>query len=170
MVQYDPHQSGTPPPIEPAGFFTGIQFRPIVLGVVVDTVATLVISTFYFMFYVAKDLADKPGAAEDAFAAYWTSSEGLIASLVIGSLGTMIGGFYAARKAGTLEMKHGGLVGVGAILLGLAFSAGGMETDVPEWFLALSYGAAVPAGALGGFFAEMVKNAMGEARTNTPRV
>ena len=163
-MQYNPRTPGSPPPIEPTGFFTGIQIRPIILGVVVDTVATLVLSTFYFMFYAAKDLNEKGGAAEDAFAAYWTSSEGLIASLIIGSLGTFIGGFYAAHKAGTLHMKHGALVGVGAIILGLVFSAGGTETDLPEWFLALAYAAAIPAGALGGFFAEMLKWVGGDIR------
>jgi putative membrane protein (TIGR04086 family) len=154
-MQYDP--SSPPPPIEPEGFFTGIQWRPIILGVVVDTIATLAISTLYFMFYVGKDLAEKGGAPEEAFTEYWTSSEGLMASLLIGSLGTLIGGFYAAHKAGTLHMKHGAMVGIGAIILGLAFSAGSTESQLPEWFIGISYAAAIPAGALGGFFAEMLK-------------
>ncbi|HUF43488.1 MAG TPA: YrzE family protein [Verrucomicrobiae bacterium] len=161
-MQYNPGTAGAPPPIEPAGFFTGVQIRPVILGVVVDTVATLVLSTFYFMFYVTKDLTEKGDAMEDAFTAYWTSSEGLIASLVIGSLGTMIGGFYAAHKAGALQIKHGALVGVGAIILGLAFSAAGTESELPDWFMALAYGAAIPAGALGGYFAEMLKEVGGE--------
>ena len=71
----------------------------------------------------------------------------------------MIGGFFAAYKAGKLEMKHGALVGIGSIILGLLLQSGA-ESEVPEWFMALSFAAAIPAGALGGFFAEMVKNAM----------
>jgi hypothetical protein len=36
IMQYDPRQTGSPPkPIEPTGFFTGIQFRPILTGAVV---------------------------------------------------------------------------------------------------------------------------------------
>jgi len=35
---------------------------------------------------------------------------------------------------------------------------------IPEWFMALSFAAAIPAGAIGGVFAEMVKNAMSGAR------
>jgi putative membrane protein (TIGR04086 family) len=166
-MQYDPHQ--TPPsPIEPTGFFNGIQFRPIIGGVIVDTISTLALTTLYYSFFVAKDLAGQGDAAEDAFAHYWSSSDGLVASLVLGSLGTLIGGFYAAYKAGKLEMKHGALVGMGSILLGLVLQmlqGGGQEDNaVPEWFIALSFAAAIPAGALGGFFAEMFKNALHGAR------
>lgn len=166
-MQYDPRQSTSPPSkIEPTGFFTGIQFRPIIGGVIVDTLATLALTTLYYSFFVAKELAAQGGAAEDAYAQYWTSSEGLVASLILGSLGTMIGGFYAAYKAGGLEMKHGALVGIGSIILGLLLQAGGAEeAALPEWFMALSFAAAIPAGALGGFFAEMFRNAMTGGRS-----
>jgi putative membrane protein (TIGR04086 family) len=160
-MQYDPHHSPPPERIEPTGFFTGIQFRPIIAGVIVDTLATFVLVSAYYALFVAKDLAAQGGAVEDAFAQYWNSSEGLIASLILGSLGTLIGGFYAAYKAGTLEMKHGALVGIGSIILGLVLQAGGAENDLPDWFMALSLAAAIPAGALGGFVAEMLRNMVG---------
>jgi putative membrane protein (TIGR04086 family) len=157
-MQYDPRQSNSPPsPIEPTGFFTGIQWRPIIAGVVIDTIATIVLVTAYYSLFVAQEL----GVAEDAFAEYWNSSDGLLTSLLIGSLGTMIGGFYAAYQAKTLEMKHGALVGIGSIIIGLVFQAMGSESELPDWFLALSMVAAIPAGALGGFVAEMLKNVTG---------
>jgi putative membrane protein (TIGR04086 family) len=162
-MQYEPGKS--PSPIEPTGFFTGIQFRPIIAGVIVDTISTLALTTLYYSLFVAKDLAGQGDAAEDAFARYWGSSDGLMMSLLLGSLGTLIGGFYAAYKAGKLEMKHGALVGIGSILLGLVLQAGGQEDNsLPEWFMALSFAAAIPAGALGGFFAEMFKNALRGSR------
>ncbi|MGH7853870.1 MAG: TIGR04086 family membrane protein [Candidatus Binatia bacterium] len=165
-MQYDPGQSNPQPsPIEPAGFFTGIQLRPVIAGVVIDIIATIVLVTAYYSLFVAKELAAQGGVAEDAFAEYWNSSEGLVTSLLIGSLGTMIGGFYAAYKARTLEMKHGALVGIGSIILALIFQAMGSERELPEWFMALSLVAAIPAGALGGFFAEMFKNATGGSRS-----
>ena len=161
-MPYDPQQTNqAPKPIEPTGFFSGILFRPIVTGVIVDTLATMALTTGYYTLYVAKELAQKGLAGESAFAEYWTSSEGLVASLLLGSLGTLIGGFYAAFKAGTLEMKHGALVGIGSILLGLLLQSGGSDSNLPEWFMALSFAAAIPAGAMGGFFAEMLKNATG---------
>jgi len=157
-----------PSRIEPTGFLTGIQFRPILVGVIIDTIATIALTSFYYAFFVAKELSAQ-GGAEDAYSQYWTSSEGLIASLVLGSLGTLIGGFYAAYKAGSLEMKHGALVGIGSILLGLVLQgAGSDENALPEWFMALSFAAAIPAGALGGFFAEMVKDILGKDRPSPP--
>jgi putative membrane protein (TIGR04086 family) len=107
-------------------------------------------------------------AAEEAFAQYWNSVDGLMVSLMLGSLGTMIGGFYAAYKVGALEMKHGALVGIGSILLGLVLQAGGSERQAPEWFMALSLVAAIPAGALGGFFAEMFRSAFGRSARSLP--
>jgi len=169
-MQYDPRQSTSPPSkIEPTGFFTGIQFRPIIGGVVVDTVATFALTWLYYSYFVAKDLTAQGAAAEDAFNQYWNSSDGLIASLLLGSLGTVIGGFFAAYKAGKLEMKHGALVGIGSIILGLLLqSVAQSDTTLPEWFMALSFAAAIPAGALGGFFAEMFKNAIGGGRGWAP--
>jgi len=158
-MQYDPQHTGTPPkPIEPTGFFTGIQFRPIFTGAVVDFIASFVLAAFYYGFYVAPS-SGASAAFEEEAAKYWATSEGLAAGLLLGSLGTLIGGFYAAYKAGTLEMKHGALVGVASILLGLVMHSGDTETQFPEWFMALSFAAAIPAGALGGFFAEMFKSA-----------
>ena len=167
-MQYDPRQTHSPPsPIEPSGFFTGIQFRPILMGVVVDTIATFALISVYYAFYVAPG-ASKGAAFGDEAAAYWSTGEGLVATLVIGSLGTLIGGFYAAYKAGTLEMKHGALVGIGSIILGLILQSGSQESALPEWFMALSAAAAIPAGALGGFFAEMFKSAAGGGRARRP--
>jgi putative membrane protein (TIGR04086 family) len=167
-MQYDPRHSTKPPsPIEPTGFFAGIQFRPIIGGVVVDTIATLALVNLYYWFFIAKELAAQGGAAEDAYDQYWNSSEGLVASLLLGSLGTVIGGFYAGYKAGELEMKHGALVGIGSIVLGLILQSASAENAIPEWFMALSFAAAIPAGALGGFFAEMFKNAIGGGRSRS---
>lgn len=170
LMQYDPRQSNpVPSPIEPTGFFTGIQLRPVISGVVIDTIATIALVTAYYSLFVAKDMAAPGGMSEDAFAEYWNSSEGLATSLLLGSLGTMIGGFYAAYKARTLEMKHGALVGIGSIVLALVFQAMGSQRELPDWFMALSLVAAIPAGALGGFFAEMYKNAVGGRRSSRRR-
>src|SRR5262245_32802418 len=167
-MQHDPRNApSSPAPIEPTGFFTGIKFRPILGGMIVDFIATYALITLYFTFFVAKELATQGGdASEDAVAEYWMTSDGLTISLLLGSLGTLIGGFYAAYKAGSLEMKHGALVGIGSIILGL-FLSGGSENEMPEWFMALSFAAAIPAGAIGGFLAEMFKNAFSAHQTSS---
>jgi putative membrane protein (TIGR04086 family) len=153
-MQYDPRQTGAPAPIEPTGFFTGIQLRPVITGVILDTIASYVLIELYFSFAVAKGAATN----EEAIAAYWLTSEGLMASLLLGSLGTAIGGFYAGYKAGKLEMKHGGLVAVGSIVLSLLMQLMTPESEMPEWFIGLSLTAAIPAGVLGGFLAEIFKS------------
>jgi hypothetical protein len=159
-MQYDPRQTGAPAPIEPTGFFTGIQLRPVITGVILDTIASYVLIELYFSFAVAKGAATN----EEAVAAYWLTSEGLLASLLLGSLGTAIGGFYAGYKAGKLEMKHGGLVAVGSIVLSLLMQLMTPESEMPEWFIGLSLTAAIPAGVLGGFVAEVFKSVTGGGR------
>lgn len=157
-MQHNPQQ--TPPaPIEPTGFFTGIKIRPIIAGIVVDVIATIVLVSAYYALVVARELP-APGAAQEdeAFAQYWASNEGLLASLVIGSIGTLIGGFYAAYQAGTLGVKHGALVGVGSIVLGVLMQMGTVERQMPDWYMAVSFGAAILAGALGGSLAEAVRS------------
>ena len=163
-MQYDPQQTNTPPkPIEPTGFFTGIQFRPILMGAVVDFIASFVLAAFYYGFYVAPN-SGAAAAFEEEAAKFWMTSEGLAAGLLLGSLGTLVGGFYAAYKAGILEMKHGALVGVTSIIVGVIMHSGDSESQFPEWFIALSFAAAIPAGALGGFFAEMFAGMTGKYR------
>jgi hypothetical protein len=130
------------------------------MGMFVDIVASLALSAIYYAHFV--DPAGGMGAAfSEEAAKYWSSGDGLVATLVLGSLGTAVGGFYAAYKAGALEMKHGALVGIGSIVLGLLMQSGHEESAFPEWFTAVAALAAIPAGALGGFVAEMFKNATG---------
>ncbi len=159
-MQYDPRQTNAPAPIEPTGFFTGIQLRPVITGVALDTIASYVLIELYFSFAVAKGAATN----EEAIAAYLLTSEGLMASLLLGSLGTAIGGFYAGYKAGRLEMKHGGLVAIGSIIVSLLMQVVTPETEMPDWFIGLSLTAAIPAGVLGGFLAEVFKSVTGGGR------
>ena len=77
---------------------------------------------------------------------------------VIGVLGTALGGFVAAKKAGKLELKHGALVGFCSLILSFVEQSLQEEsTPLPEWFRFLSIAAIIPAGALGGFLAEAFK-------------
>jgi hypothetical protein len=60
------YNSSVKPParIEPTGFLTGIQFRPILVGVIIDTIATLALTSCYYAFFVAKELSAQGGAEE----------------------------------------------------------------------------------------------------------
>jgi putative membrane protein (TIGR04086 family) len=87
-----------------------------------------------------------------------SSNEGLMIGFLIGALGTAVGGFVAARKAGKFEIKHGAFVGLGSLIVSfIELSLQEEVTPVPEWFRFMSVMAVIPAGALGGYFAEVFK-------------
>ncbi len=79
-MEYNPRQVGKPPsPLEPMGFFTGVKWRPVITGVVVDVLVTFAASMLYDIFFVAKDLGDKGAPSKEALGEYWSSGEGLMA-------------------------------------------------------------------------------------------
>jgi putative membrane protein (TIGR04086 family) len=162
-MQHDPRQTATPPsPIEPTGFFTGVQIRPIIVGVVVDYIATYAGTYAYFFIYLAKELSKQGEVTGDQITDYMTSPEGLMIGFAIGAMGTALGGFVAAFKAGKLEIKHGALVGLCSLILSFIEQSLQEETvPLPQWFRFLSVLAIIPAGALGGFVAEALKGSVG---------
>jgi len=164
-MDYQPIPTSTPPaPVEPTGFFTGIQILPIIAGVVVDYIATYAAMYAYFFVYVANELGKRGEVSPEVITAYMLSDEGLIIGFVIGGLGTALGGFVAARRAGTIEIKHGAFVGLGSLMLSALEQAMQEEPVVlPEWFTFLSVLSIIPAGALGGYVAEMLKGIGGIA-------
>jgi putative membrane protein (TIGR04086 family) len=157
-MQHDPRERGSAPPrIEPTGFFTGVRFGPVIIGVVVDYIATQLAMAAFIFGYLAKELAKQGEMTEEAVAKYMETSEGLTAMLVIGCLGTALGGFIAARKAGALETKHGAFVGLGSLIVSFIQQAMQEHSlELPQWFNFVSVIAVIPAGALGGYVAELL--------------
>jgi putative membrane protein (TIGR04086 family) len=164
-MEYQPRPTGAPPsPVEPTGFFTGIQILPIIVGVVVDYIATYAATYAYFFVYVAEELSKRGEISPEVITAYMLSDEGLIIGFLIGALGTALGGFVAARRAGKLEIKHGAFVGLGSLIVSVIEQA--MQEDpvvIPEWFRFISVLSIIPAGALGGYVAEMLKGIGGRS-------
>jgi hypothetical protein len=158
-MQIDPRQTGTPTsPVQPTGFFTGVQIRPVILGVVVDYIATYAAIYAYVFLFLAKQFSKEGEVSSDAIAQYMSSNEGLMIGFALGALGTALGGFVAALKAGNFEIKHGAFVGLGSLIVSfIEFSMQEEVAPVPEWFRFMSIIAVIPAGALGGYVAEAVK-------------
>jgi putative membrane protein (TIGR04086 family) len=158
MMQHHP-PPGTPPGrIEPSGFFTGIQIRPVIIGIVVDYISTQLAMAAFIFGYLAKELTKQGEMTEEAVAKYMATPEGMTAMLVIGCLGTALGGFIAARRAGTLEIKHGAFVGLGSLIVSFIQHATQEQSlQLPEWFNFVSIVAVIPAGALGGYIAEALR-------------
>lgn len=167
-MQYESRRLATPSsppsppsPIEPTGFFTGVQVRPIIVGVVVDYIATYAAMYAYFFIYLAHELSKQGEVTEEQITNYMTSPEGLMIGFAIGAIGTALGGFVAAFKAGKLEIKHGALVGFCSLILSFIEQSLHEETlPLPQWFRLLSVIAIIPAGALGGFAAALFKDSM----------
>jgi putative membrane protein (TIGR04086 family) len=164
-MDYQPRPTGVPPsPVEPTGFFTGVQILPIIVGVVVDFIASEIGRYAYFFVYLPQELAKQGAVSPEVIDAYMLTDEGLMISFVIGTLGTVLGGFIAARRAGKFEIKHGAFVGLGSLIVAAILEATSEEPiSVPEWFRFLSVISIIPAGALGGFVAEMLKRIGGMA-------
>jgi len=161
-------QGSVPRPIEPRGFFTGVRIRPIIIGAVVDYAATYALITLYLILVYMKEPLEKGGVPAEAFQEalkeMLSSQEGLLDLLIIGALCTILGGYLAGRIAGTEEVKHGALVGAVSLIIGiLQTGLAGEASPVPYWHELLGYLLAIPAGALGGFFAQ------GRARPSIPR-
>jgi putative membrane protein (TIGR04086 family) len=161
-MQYDPRQTGAPPsPIEPTGFFTGVQILPVIIGVVVDYIATYAGMYIYFFVYLANKLAEQGELSPEALNDYIMSREGLMIGFAIGALGTAVGGFVAARKAGKFHIKHGAFVGLGSLIVSFIEQTLRQDaTPMPEWFRAVSILSIIPAGALGGYVAEIFAGVM----------
>jgi putative membrane protein (TIGR04086 family) len=165
-MQYDTRQTAKPPSsIEPTGFFTGVQIRPLIIGVVVDYIATYAGILAYVFVYLTRELSKQGEVTDEQITEYMASPEGLMIQFTIGVLGTALGGFVAAHKAGKLEIKHGALVGFCSLIL--SFIQQSLQEDslaLPEWFRFLSVLAIIPAGALGGFVAGALKGSGGGNR------
>jgi putative membrane protein (TIGR04086 family) len=159
MQHNQPETGAAPPRIEPTGFFTGVQIRPVIIGVVVDYIATQLVLAAFVFGYLAKGLSQEGELTDEAIAKYLETPEGLTALLVIGCLGTALGGFIAARRAGALETKHGAFVGLGSLIVAFIQQAVQEEPmQLPEWFSFISIVAVIPAGALGGYIAQMLRS------------
>lgn len=144
-----------PPPVEPVGIFSGVQVRPIIAGVVVDYVATLLAGIVYLSIFFGKEITEQGDLSEEAINEILTSPEHLLILGVVGTLCTALGGYIAGRMAKDFEIKHGALVGLGSlILVTLEQTMAGQSASYPLWFEILGYLIAVPAGALGGYVAQ----------------
>lgn len=154
---YQPQQS--PPKIEPRGFFTGVKIRPIIVGAVVDYLATYAFTILYLIFFFMKEPLEGGSPSQETFekamSEMLSSPEALVALSVIGAICTALGGYVAGRLAKADQIKHGALVGVVSLVLGaLQMSTLGEANPFPYWYELVAYIVTIPAGALGGYFAQ----------------
>jgi hypothetical protein len=152
-------------PIEPDGPLDGLQWGCILRGALLDIVLTVLGSVPLTLLLVGpSDLPQDEEAAAQALRQAMVTPEGLFWSLVLGIAATTIGGWYGARRAGVLHVRHGGWVAVVSMVLGLPFYLAPPEPGVaitPLWYEFAGLVAMVPAGVLGGWIAGRTMRAAG---------
>lgn len=149
----EPHR---PPAIEAPGIFEGLRPRAILLGVIVDNLATLLSSLLLVSYFAAQQGLGQDGQiSEEALEGIASSEDFLLASLVVGLACTSLGAYVGARRAGSSYARHGGWIGVGSALMALviSLSSGPAPSPPPLWLELAGYLLVIPAGVLGGLFA-----------------
>lgn len=170
MNAHDQRREPIPPPIQPRGFFTGVKVRPIIVGAVVDYLATYLLIMLYIIVYYVKAPGLSEEAIDRALKEMLSSEEGLLALIIIGAFCTALGGYIAGRLAKVEEVRHGALVGAASLIIAVLQTAmAGEEIPVPRSYELLGYLLAIPAGALGGYFAQRpVKPSISAGATERP--
>ncbi len=144
----------SPAPIEPDGIFDGLKPRAILVGAVVDHVATIGTSIVLFGLLTGEDAFSEDGeVSEAAFEALSADPQFLVWSMVLGLSCTILGAFVGAWRAGTLHLRHGGWVAVTSAVIGFLFlvlptAASGPAP--PLWYDVVGWVLLLPSGLLGG--------------------
>lgn len=130
---------------------SAISFKAVALAVVammgLDILSGIALSTILAGPEFDREMTDEQARA--AFAALVLTRPFLIGSAVLGTLTTVIGGYLAARLAGTLPYMNAFAFGVVGIVLGAVMSKG-----LPLWYNVLGFTIVLPAALLGGHIAK----------------
>ena len=145
-----------PSPIQPTGSFSGLRPGAIVVGVIVDILATMAAFTGLVLVLTesyARDVIEQ--VPEEVLDEISSTPEFLFWAFVLGSLCTALGGYVGAGRARCHYVRHGAVVGLTSLLIALInllFSASGSTTAL--WYDLSSAVVIIPCGAAGGWLAE----------------
>ena len=147
-----------PRSIEPEGLFDGLKPGAILIGAVVDHVATAIaFSALVAWLGPADAISGDEEARRSAIDGLLSQPEFLLWSLAVGLCCTVLGAYVGATRAGALRVRHGGWIAVASAALGLAaalLSGQSPSQAPPLWHEALGWGLLLPAGLLGGLLSE----------------
>jgi putative membrane protein (TIGR04086 family) len=144
-------------PIEPEGTFDGLSVSAILLGAFVDVVATTIAASLLLLWLAPDVMSKDPAVSRKALEACHGTPAWVAGNLVLGALGTVVGAFVGARRAGQLQVRHGGWIAVTStaitFLLSLVSEPAPVETASPVWADVLAWLLILPAGMTGGALA-----------------
>ena len=129
----------------------GIRTRAVIIGVIVDWLATEVMLAAYILVFMARAV-EKYGGADKVPEHAFTQGD-LLAFVLIGALATALGGFVAGWMARRRRVLHGVVVALTSLLLAFALElAVDGRVRLDEWEIVVLV-LMIPAGALGGYVA-----------------
>lgn len=144
-------------PIEPEGTFDGLSASAILLGAFVDIAATMIALTALDLWLAPGVMSKDPAVARKAIEEIHATPTWMAANIALGTLGTVVGAFVGARRAGQLHVRHGGWIAVTSTAIGLLLlllsAPLPVETASPLWADALAWLLILPAGMTGGALA-----------------
>lgn len=150
----------SPSSIEPEGLFDGLKPGAILLGAVVDHLATVFVSVALIVALGPEEVFSKDEeVSKAAFEALASKPEFLLWSMILGLGCTVFGAYVGATRAGRLHVRHGGWIAVASAALGLVFMLLPGEQPGPApplWFEAIGWVLLLPAGLLGGALSRSV--------------
>jgi hypothetical protein len=143
-----------PTSIEPHGIFDGLKPGSILIGAVVDHVATVATSIVLVALLAGESaFSDDEQVAQAAFDALSADPQFLVWSMILGLSCTVLGAFVGARRAGKLHLRHGGWVAVASAVIGLLYlllPAEATGPPPPLWYDVVGWVLLLPSGLLGG--------------------
>jgi hypothetical protein len=142
-------------PIQPTGTFEGLKPGAILIGAVVDHIATFLVSFPLTLVYLGGDVFSQNDeeAVEAAIDALASDTGYLLWLLGLGLGCTVLGAYVGASRAGQLHLRHGGWVSVTSAAIGivLMLAVGVRPTsESPLWYEVAGWALLIPAGLLGG--------------------
>ena len=134
-----------------------INIKAVLLGAVVGVLLDLLLGGVLMLGFAG--VAFLPGISESqaqrAIAEAVLRPTFLLASLVVGSITSVVAGYVSARWAKRLPYANSAAVGALGMLLGLVF----VDGDLPLWFNILYLGSVLPMALVGGHLARQAEYA-----------
>jgi putative membrane protein (TIGR04086 family) len=128
---------------------TKLKAWPMVAGILIDTLGSILAGVLYFISLFGLPIARGTPPSDEVF-----GTPHLIVTGIVGLFLTAFGGFVAARMARNQHVQHGIAVGVGALLVWLLLGWVSPSDTAPVWYETASFIGVIPAGALGGYVAK----------------
>jgi len=129
-----------------------VNIRAVLVGSLVMLALDILTGITSFTFFAGDSLTS--GATQDEISAVAKvieqNSDYLLASLLLGTFSTVLGGYLAARIAKNLPLFNACAVGVVGIAAAILL---GGQSDGPWWFSAFGYISTIPAAIVGGWLA-----------------